>query len=151
LVISPSEILRRKTIAANRGPGKLPFRRDAFTDFLCAACGSHSALREKADEARGTRADYEQQLPRIDGINFPPSPDTRRGDRRKSRLKHVECGRRASLLALRPSLIAAGGTAGGDERISDRMQIMHPVRTEICRTRPGRPMRSGPCSCFVTN
>ena len=59
LVISPSEILRRKTIAANWGPGKLPFRRDAFTDFLCAACGSHSALREKADEARGTRADYE--------------------------------------------------------------------------------------------
>jgi hypothetical protein len=35
LVISPSEILRRKTIAANRGPGKLPFRRDAFTDSLC--------------------------------------------------------------------------------------------------------------------
>ena len=116
LVISPSEILRRKTIAANRGPGKLPFRRDVFTDFLCAACGSHSALREKADEARGTRADYEQQLPRIDGINFPPPPDTRRGDRRKSRLKHVECGRRASPTDIAAeSDRAADGGAEGDE------------------------------------
>jgi len=114
-------------------------------------CGSHAAVREKADEARAIDADYEQEPRRIDGINYQPLSDTRRGDGRKSRLKHVECGRRASLLALRPSLIAAGGTAGGDERISDQMQIMHPVRTEICRTRPGRPMRSGPCSCFVTN
>src|SRR4029077_12539352 len=106
LVISPSEILRRKTIAANRGPGKLPFRRDAFTDFLCAACGSHSALREKADEARGTRADYEQQLPRIDGINFAPRPDTRRGDRRKSRLKQSNVAGAHHQPILRPSPIA---------------------------------------------
>jgi hypothetical protein len=43
LVISPSEILRRKTIAANRGPGKLRFRRDAFTDSLCR----HLAVRTR--------------------------------------------------------------------------------------------------------
>src|SRR4051795_12286443 len=44
LVISPSEILRRKTIAANRGLGKLRFRRDAFTVSLCGhlvVCASH--------------------------------------------------------------------------------------------------------------
>jgi len=76
---------------------------------------------------RGTRADYEQQLPRIDGINFPPSPDTRRGDRRKSRLKHVECGRRASPTDIAAeSDRAADGGAEGDEWINERMQIMHP-------------------------
>jgi hypothetical protein len=55
-------------------------------------------LREKADEARGIDADYEQEPRRIDGINFQLPSDTRRDDGRKWRLKHVECGRRASPL-----------------------------------------------------
>ena len=71
---------------------------------------------EKADEARGIDADYEQEPRRIDGINFQPPSDTRPGDERKSRLKHVECVRRASPLPLRPSSSALlTGSAEGDE------------------------------------
>src|SRR4051812_41114470 len=89
LVISPSEILRRKTIAANRGLGKLPFRRDGFTGSLCGRLVVCTSRFVKADEAHGIDAGYEHGQPRIDGINFQPPSDTRRGDGRKSRLKHV--------------------------------------------------------------
>ena len=84
--------------------------------LYAAACGSRSALREKADEARGSDADYEQAPRRIDGINFQPPSDTRRGAERKSRLKHVECGRRASPADIAgESDRAADGSAEGDE------------------------------------
>src|SRR3954463_14710778 len=58
LVISPSEILRRKTIAANREPGKLPFCRDAFTDSLCGRLVVFTSRFEKGHEARGIDGDY---------------------------------------------------------------------------------------------
>jgi hypothetical protein len=78
--------------------------------------GSHSAVRGKADEARGIDADYEQAPRRIDGINFQPTSDTRCGAERKSRLKNVECVRRASPADLAgESDRAADGSAEGDE------------------------------------
>jgi hypothetical protein len=38
--------------------------------LYAAACGSYSAVCEKADEARGIDADYEQEPRRIYGVNF---------------------------------------------------------------------------------
>jgi hypothetical protein len=38
--------------------------------LYAAACGSHAAVREKADELRGIDADYEQVPRRIGGIIF---------------------------------------------------------------------------------
>jgi hypothetical protein len=120
--------------------------------LYAAACGSRSALREKADEARGIDADYEQEPRRIDGINFQPLSDTRRGDGRKSRLKHVECGRRALPLPLRPSPIALlTGAPKATNRSVTGCRSRIPVRAEICRTRPGRLMRSGPYTRFVAD
>jgi hypothetical protein len=52
---------------------------------------------------------------RIDGINFQPPSDTRCGAERKSRLKHVECVRRASPADAGESDRAADGSAEGDE------------------------------------
>jgi hypothetical protein len=97
--------------------------------LYAAACGLHLVLREKADEARGIDADYEQEPRRIAGINFQSPSDTRRGDGRKSRLKHVECGRRASPLSLRPSSIAL--LKGGHRRrqIAQRPNADHASRS----------------------
>ena len=61
LVISPSEILRRKTIAANRELGKLRFRRDAFTVSLCGRLRFALRTSSKGDKARGSDADCEQE------------------------------------------------------------------------------------------
>jgi hypothetical protein len=66
---------------------------------------------------RVDHADYEQATATYRRhINFPPPPDTRCGDRRKSRLKHVECVRRASPTDIAAeSDRAADGGAEGDE------------------------------------
>jgi hypothetical protein len=98
LVISPSKYRGAKLSLQTGGSANYHSVGMHLLILYAAACGSHLALREKADEARGVDADYEQEPRRIDGINFQPPLDTRRDDGRKWRLKHVECGRRASPL-----------------------------------------------------
>ena len=114
-IISPNGILRRKTIAAKRGSGKLRIRRNLFIVPLCGGRdGSSRSDAKRIFKAYGD-ARSSALFRCIEDINFSASADACVSRVRKSRLKHVGCGRNASpgaLAVLKNFGRAADGGAG---------------------------------------